>query len=85
MTAGPTNCLGRYPKYNVTAKKLFRRLEALGAHMLLPVSAARATAVCSQWLSFGHLRAHLPRLLADRLCGLPASPALPLPAPGGLG
>ncbi|PRW18319.1 NADPH-dependent diflavin oxidoreductase 1 isoform X1 [Chlorella sorokiniana] len=26
-----------YPKYNVTAKKLFRRLEALGAHMLLPV------------------------------------------------
>ena len=27
----------RYPKFNITAKKLFRRLEALGAHMLLPV------------------------------------------------
>lgn len=28
---------GRYPKYNVVAKKLYRRFEALGAGMLLPV------------------------------------------------
>lgn len=32
--------LCRYPKYNVVSKKLYRRLQALGAHMLLPVSRA---------------------------------------------
>jgi hypothetical protein len=33
---------GRYPKYNVVAKKLYRRLEALGAQLLLPVGAGGA-------------------------------------------
>lgn len=36
------SCPVRYPKYNVTAKKLYRRLEALGAAMLLPVCGGAA-------------------------------------------
>lgn len=39
---------GSYPKYNVAAKKLFRRLEALGARALLPVGARAARGAAAE-------------------------------------
>ena len=38
-----------YPKYNVTAKKLDRRLAALGAHHLLPLGLGDDQARAGQW------------------------------------
>ncbi len=59
-----------YPKYNVTAKKLDRRLEALGAQRLLPLGLGDDQAR-SQHLLAARARARAP---ADASCRAPQHP-----------